>query len=385
MAGFLIEWSQKFDEARAKSVFPIILETLHQFEMKEVFWDHGAGGVKRIGADDLERNYIGTGRFRLDSVQIPLTHQDPPPEQGEIRERRAKRPQLRSAELWAPCPATMTDVGIQRALERLIHQTAPRRITLGPWEYYVGHSQDERRARGALVYLGANESAIAKRLDLGLRLVAGAAGGGWVRAHARALDAQDDESFQARRVLYRALTLIEVELWQELRREHDSRRSSAVISNSSSIVVKAEEPAEAPEDRAPTMLPVAPMIAVLPFSGQTDIKTVSTELQASPDAGFAEELPSPERLAEMRLRALGPLAYQEAGTMSLSRYAALRAQLTLSGEDNLETLREFGIASLEQKASLQQGFFQLFQRHPAQRDEFQRMLAAALSRTGRPT
>jgi hypothetical protein len=119
-----------------------------------------------------------------------------------------------------------------------------------------------------------------------------------------------------------------------------------------------------------TQLPVPNDAPVVPFSGTSSperIREIAGPPDRTPsdDAGETVMMPAPAAARDAVLRAQNDLALRE--------YAALRAALSVHGEDNADVLAQFKLTPAS-KRELQERYFDLFRTEPEVRERFEELL-----------
>lgn len=409
--GIGIAWKKPLDIPAARSLFERVIEALVSLGHRKIYIERPGRGALDSSKHSMEYFFDAPASSplairRLSPIEI-TEHEQERGVRGAIqfsaRLPISERPYrgLGWQTLMGPIPE-QTDADVQRHLDRLIHVTVPRRICVGPEKWFKPAAEPPLRD-GALVYLDAKGVELAKSLSLGIKLAAGAAGGGWVRAHASGLDATEDDALESIRLLGAALARIDMAEHRERYPSDTSRTvgtSSAAapalapgavaVAATTAMKAAADQNRIASLDPDATAMPFANSAPVLPFQGKLSEEEARARYQAPIGQRPAREVGAPgyETMPTDETVALPiPAGVRESfgpvdapAPMQLEQYAALRAQLTLHGETNSAVFREFGIRSEAEKEGLQRYWFARFQSDPAVAAGFQRMVAIALAR-----
>lgn len=137
-----------------------------------------------------------------------------------------------------------------------------------------------------------------------------------------------------------------------------------------------------------TVIGGAPSPKAMPFEGRLREPPPASPLQPSPDAGATVMAPLPEAVRAAVARLLEPVTAAKDGDdsspaasppLSLRDYAALRAALSVHGEESPVVLARFGLTA-EGKRLLQERYFELFRTEPAVRERFEALLREEMSK-----
>lgn len=128
-----------------------------------------------------------------------------------------------------------------------------------------------------------------------------------------------------------------------------------------------------------TQPPVPNPLPVVPFSGTTSPERLR-EI-----AGPAVPMPSDQAGETVALPGAEEIRQAVEATradLPLPEYAALRAALSVHGEDSAEVLAQFGLTALQRQA-VQMKYFQRFRDEPALRERFETLLRDAMRKINR--
>jgi hypothetical protein len=316
--------------------------------------------------------------------------------------------------LYGPIP-DIEEKEFRARVEQLIHLFMPQRISLKwvpdgsrrpvrPWDWPFG---------GDLVYLDAATVRGLQDAQEGFHFSATDTGGSWVRAHDEPIDSKTERAEEAGRRLDNALWRYERAKMKPLRdaveREREKKKQQqrpptpegsliAPLAPLAAAASSSPGPDRAvPVQRAPviappianadpdaTLLPGPAKGPVLPFSGTTSperLRALMPSPPAPPGPAVGEPPGETVVLADANLsrQVSAALAARQVDGVTVERYAALRAALSLRGEDDPETLQRFGL-DRETKERVKRGFFERFQRDPKLQEQFGRLLSRELAR-----
>lgn len=135
-----------------------------------------------------------------------------------------------------------------------------------------------------------------------------------------------------------------------------------------------------PDDTAPAILVQA---AALPFSGRLSDAEAHARYakpvgEPSIDAGATQLAPNP--LARSVAAPVGAPAPGITGLMKLEDYARLCAMLAVRGENDVVTVRDFGLGTLQSKDAMHRLFALRFQTDPRMKAHFDRLFAEEIRR-----